>query len=49
MSLSDLVREASGQAPSKSKKVGVSYAEVAETLSDIALAHDASRAVVKVS
>ena len=49
LSLSDLVREASGQAPSKSKKVGVSYAEVAETLSDIVVAHDASRAVVKAS
>jgi CBS domain-containing protein len=49
LSLSDLVREASKPSPSKSKKVGVSYEDVAATLSDISVPHDAIRAVVKAS
>lgn len=51
LSLNDLVREASkqSQSPSKSNKARVSYTEVAETLSDISVPHDAARAVVKAS
>ncbi len=49
LTLSDLVREASKQSKSKSKKVDVSYGEVAETLSDISAPHDEVRAVVKAS